>query len=562
MNRRLAWTLALVVTCGASAARGQQYGTPAAPGPANYAAAQAPAVQQASATEATDDNAKLVAEVAELSKQVKELKDQSVAAKLKAAGMPTAVVGGLIQFDVANYSQNAASVNQFGPVLSSDDFRRARMRVTGEGFNIMDYCIEMEFASLLTNSGVTYGKIAGVDVVPPPWGNQGTWTTTYVSGSGTSAVYKTTLVPGKLSTLNPYVQQVDFLDVYIGLHSLPLVGNFKIGHFKEPFGLEQLTSDRFGNFMERSMGDQGCLVPARQNGAMIYDWTENERATWALGVFKQNDYSPPDFINQGGGSSITGRATWLPWYDEATEGRGLLHLGIAGSYRSVGSNYTNVETPDGNNAILNPFNISARPEASYAPKVVGLNLGDVDDWKLYGTEFAYVYGPLSFQAEAFVGDLHLTDVKNDAWINAGYAYVSYFLTGENRVYDKQSGSFGRVKPYENFFRVRDEDGCIQTGLGAWEILYRYSWVNLNSNEITQGKSYGYQSSTNSYGLGANANGGTAVDNTIGLNWYLNPYAKVMFNYVLSADTPVSQAAASKGVESYMSTFEMRTQIDF
>ena len=33
--------------------------------------------------------------------------------------------------------------------------------------------------------------------------------------------------------------------------------------------------------------------------------------------------------------------------------------------------------------------------------------------------------------------------------------MSYFLTGENRVYDRNMGCWTRVKPFENFFRVRD-----------------------------------------------------------------------------------------------------------
>jgi phosphate-selective porin OprO/OprP len=387
---------------------------------------------------------------------------------------------------------------------------------------------------------VNYGKISGVGVVPLPYGNaQGT--------VAAPTVYKSN--GGVLTSFNPYVEQVDFKDVFIGLHNLPWIGNFRAGHFKEPFGLEQQTSDRFTTFMERSMGDENCLVPARQNGVMAFDWTEGERATWALGWFKQNDYAPPDFINQGGGSSITGRVTWLPWYDEATDGRGLLHLGVAGSYRSVGTSTTLVKYPDGTAATLNPFNISARPETSIGPKVVGLNLADVDDWKLYGAELAYVYGPFSFQSEAYFADLRLNNYGKDAWINAGYAYFSYFLTGENRAYDKHAGCFTRVVPYENFFRVRDEDGCIQTGIGAWEIGYRYSWANLNSDSIAAT-------------AGPTKNGGTAADNTLGLNWYLNPYSRVMFNYILTAATPESQAAAGQGKESYLSTFETRCQIDF
>ena len=76
-----------------------------------------------------------------------------------------------------------------------------------------------------------------------------------------------------------------FKDVYFTVKELPWVQNVRIGHFKEPFGLEQLTSDRFTTFMERSMCDEGFIVPGRNIGVMLFGQSENERATFALGCF-------------------------------------------------------------------------------------------------------------------------------------------------------------------------------------------------------------------------------------------------------------------------------------
>ena len=65
-----------------------------------------------------------------------------------------------------------------------------------------------------------------------------------------------------------------------------------------------------------------------------------------------------------------------------------------------------------------------------------------------------------------------------------YAYVSYFLTGENRPYDRKLGVFDRVRPYEDFFRVRTDDGSIETGWGAWELAYRFSYIDILGNLAT------------------------------------------------------------------------------
>ena len=113
--------------------------------------------------------------------------------------------------------------------------------------------------------------------------------------------------------------------------------------------------------------------------------------------------------------------------------------------------------------------------------------------------------------------------------------VSYFLTGEQRMYKRSAGTFSdRVVPYENFFRVRDGDGYVQTGKGAWEVAYRASYLDLN---------------------GVGVSGGNVTDHTVGLNWYLNPYTRWMVNYV-NSDLRRFNGTGN------MSIFETRVQIDF
>jgi len=463
--------------------------------------------------EAADDNSKLAADVADLKKQLKEMKDKDAAAKAKLPMSPQ--VGGMIQMDMAMFSQQGGSVADYNTAQNALEFRRARLSVAGEGWNVIDYKLEMDFATL-ASGGLTYGATGA------------------------------TQLPGYAKP----IEQVDMKDCYITIKELPLLGNVRMGHMKEPFGLEQQTSDRFSTFMERSIADEGALVPARQNGVMAFNWTEGERATWAAGVFRTNCVAPPDYINWGnsGNTSVTGRVTYLPWYDEATEGRGLLHLGMAGSYRAMGTEVLSSGT-------LNQFSIGARPEAHLAPKVVGLTLNTVDDYSLFGTELAYVYGPLSFQTEYYGAWLNLTNAANNAYLSGGYGYVSYFLTGENRPYNKKAGCFDRVKPYENFFRVRDEDGCVQTGIGAWEVGYRYSWLDLTDGQAVSAQGIPL------------VNGGLAIDHTVGLNWYLNPNLRLMWNYVHSTDTPGANTPSSISVpgqtaKGYLDTFEMRAALDF
>jgi phosphate-selective porin OprO/OprP len=106
--------------------------------------------------------------------------------------------------------------------------------------------------------------------------------------------------------------------------------------------------------------------------------------------------------------------------------------------------------------------------------------------------------------------------------------ASYFLTGERRPY--KSGVFGRVRPKKNFSPANDS-------WGAWELAARYSWLDLGADE-------------------ASMNGGELDDIAFGLNWYLNPNARIMWDYVHSeADD------APAGIDD-ADVLEMRFQLAF
>lgn len=425
----------------------------------------------------TATNAELAKRIAVLEKRLAESAKPPAAA---APAKPLVTPSGRLQFDIANYSQNAASMDQFGDVQNAVGFRRARLALLGE-YKIIDYIVEMDFAN---------------------------------RDSGMAA--------------NTKAQSTAFKDVYVQLRELPVLGQIRVGHFKECFGLEQLTSDNYTTFMERSIGDEGAFVPGRNNGIMTYNWTEDQRATWAVGAFtnQTGGDQPPLFQYDDGGIAGTARVTYLPWYDEPSNGRGLLHLGLDYSFRSapndVGTWY-------------------ARPESGFAPYVVNFSLPDVNNWQDFGTETALVYGPLSLQSEFFAMSVNREGgVSNDFY--GMYAFVSYFLTGENRPYNRKLGVFDRVRPFEEFFRVRTGDGAVCTGRGAWEIAYRFSYIDMLDDLTTAGA-------------------GRAADHTIGLNWYLNPYTKIMWNYVHSMDT-YNKTTTNRIYDGTLDTFMMRFAIDF
>jgi phosphate-selective porin OprO/OprP len=121
----------------------------------------------------------------------------------------------------------------------------------------------------------------------------------------------------------------------------------------------------------------------------------------------------------------------------------------------------------------------------------------------FSPELALVVGPLSVQAEYFCANVD-RDLGGSLSFGGFYAYASYSITGESRVYNPSDASFGTVRPKRNFALKRG------SGWGSWEVALRYSSLDLNDNEIR---------------------GGAEKNVTFGLNWQLDPNIRIMFNYV-------------------------------
>lgn len=282
--------------------------------------------------------------------------------------------------------------------------------------------------------------------------------------------------------------ETQFKDVFVGIDKIPFVGRIQAGHFKEPLGLELLTSSRFLTFMERGTPMEAFL-PERNIGVMASGAKLNEHLTYAAGVFSDTG-DAGKITTFDGNYRVSGRVTGLPWYDEASKGASLLHLGVSGSYIDPihSTNSTGVAR------------FRTRPEAHLAPRFVDTGtIPDVDHAYLAGAEAAVVLGPFSAQAEyvrTWVGAPGGT-LAFDGF----YIFGTWFITGEHRVYRRSNGTFDRVIPNHSF-----TDG----GIGAWELAVRYSYIDLNDEGI---------------------NGGRLNNITAGVNWYLNPNAKIQANYV-------------------------------
>jgi phosphate-selective porin OprO/OprP len=280
----------------------------------------------------------------------------------------------------------------------------------------------------------------------------------------------------------------DIKDAYLGLTKLGPIDKVLVGHMKESFSLDALTSSKYITFMERALTE--TFAPGRNTGFAIHDRVLDKRILWQVGAFKDSDDAAFSFEDDGKWN-LTGRVVGVPLYED--DGEKVVHLGFAYSHQFRG----------GNDFMLR---YRRKPESHLAPYLA--NTGSVmptNNINLINPEIAVVWGPASFQAEYTRSFVNGDDGMRNTTFWGTYAQLSYFLTGEHRNYSLGSGSFSRVKPNANFNPSKGEWGAFQVGV-------RYSYVDLNDEFVRGGKMW---------------------DITAGVNWHLFPNTRVSLNYVHS-----------------------------
>jgi phosphate-selective porin OprO/OprP len=355
-------------------------------------------------------------------------------------------VGGRVMVDGAVYDEDNVELDG----ENGTEFRRARLFVAGTMFHDWDWKAQYDFA-----------------------GNETTMKDAYIRYTG--------FKPMKIT----------------------------VGQFKQPFGLEELTSSKYITFMERAMPVE-AFATSRRIGLGFNGTGGNW--TWAASLYGREE---GDETEGDEGYGAGARLTWAPWNEKTR----VLHLGAAAAW----------EDPNDNDVRFR-----ARPESHItSTRMVDTgNFPKPDTFTKYGLEAATVLGPFSLQGE-YMKVAAQDDTQSDPDFDGGYIYGSWFLTGESRAYKK--GAFSRVKP---------KSVVGKGGHGAWELAARYSTINLDDGDF---------------------DGGEETNYTIGVNWYATPYIRFMANYVITdTDPPSSRLQNDNGrpKDDELSVFQLRAQIDF
>ena len=316
--------------------------------------------------------------------------------------------------------------------------------------------------------------------------------------------------------------EFDMKDFWYGFNGVPYLGSLLIGYLKEPFSLEELTGSQSITFMERALPTR-AFAPARNAGIKIRNTALSDRLHWAGGAFLsigdvKNEDDLFDVFSEAVGYDLTARIGGIPWYSE--EDGKLLHLGISYSHLFRDDNESDARA-----------RFSSRPE-SFLPDERLVDTGHffIESGDVIDLELAMQSGPFSLQGELF----HMftdADAEGDPHFWGFYLYGSFFLTGESRRYNIARATFTPEEPQHGF---RPRKGR----WGAWEIAFRYSYIDLNDERIKGGKERNI---------------------TVGLNIYLHRKVRLMFNYV---NARVEDRAEPRIHDDSANIFQTRFQITF
>lgn len=250
-------------------------------------------------------------------------------------------------------------------------------------------------------------------------------------------------------------------------------GKLKIGQFKVPMGLSELSSSNTMPLIEHP-SDNNLVADSRRLG-IGYDYFSGPLGLQAMAYGRSIGARQEGDMPLG----IGGRLVYAPAISDATQ----LHFGLSAAFEDR-RDYDTLRFRD---------RPEARPDGN---RLIDTGtVSDVEDTMKYGLEFGYRTGPLMIEAEYLGVEVNRT-IGNEPSFHGYHVQGSYMLTGEQRGY--RGGVFRGITPGD-------------PARGAWELTARYSVADLNDA--------GFQ-------------GGEQEIFTVGVNYYARANLRFMVNYIM------------------------------
>jgi len=272
---------------------------------------------------------------------------------------------------------------------------------------------------------------------------------------------------------------------------------FIVGQFKVPFSMEEMHSDNWIDFMERSIANK--ISPSRDIGMMFHGGIGDQIFYYQLGYFNGYKLNKPSDADDG--KDLAGRAVVAPFLRSGSKAVEGLRLGVSFTWGNE-------------NLAKNQWWNSGNWTTAAGTIYMGMSDGVVQNGTRIrgGAELYWDWGSTKLQSEYMIvklGGLENGAVRNDYNIWGGYVSLSHCLTGEKFVF--KNGKPGRIIPLRPF---RLNGG----GWGAFQVGARLEQVKGDRGLLTQGFVDPSQYTNRAAGV------------TFGINWYPVDMVRVMLNY--------------------------------
>jgi len=301
-------------------------------------------------------------------------------------------------------------------------------------------------------------------------------------------------------------------DVYVNLDFVKNA-QVKLGKFKIPFGLDQLTGVTHNDFVYRSLGAI-YLSPSRDIGGMVHGSFLKHGLQYWTGVFQHDGDNARSSKIAGGDETFAGRVTGTP-FRAVMQGLGEIELGSAFTISRLSDDSFRPNGLRGRTVMTQ--------HVFYEPVYVK---GNRRRWE---ADVDWTVGPASARAEYTwvsddrqqqgIGDNDLPNARARSWYVSG----TWLLTGERK-----------TRP------VKAEENFLQGGWGALELAARVERIWFDSAGGADDPFRNPRAET----IFPETNRAL----TLGVNWTLNRFVKLQFNgireHVEDAErNPVQNGAA-------------------
>lgn len=308
---------------------------------------------------------------------------------------------------------------------------------------------------------------------------------------------------------------------YIEYDGLTPVG-FRVGAFSAYDSMEDATGGANLALMERPTAvtiARSIGAGSGREGAEVFAQGERYLVSLALTGGKTGDAAT--FDEQ---QAMVGRVAWLAL--DSSDVRWLLNVDATHVFKLADV----TAGPAASGVIA----LSAGPELSIdGTRTVDTGLLDAQHVTEFGMETGVELGRLFGQGGWFHYNVERRSAVPNPDFQGWYAMATWSLSGETRPYDSVTASFHGLVPAAPLGK---------NGFGAWEVVARYSNMNL---EFMPGQVGGVA-------------GGTQNIWSLGLNWYPNQTVRFLLDYnnirVSHANVPANDISAN--------AIALRSQIAF